>query len=57
VDAHCTRHAAWCEELKIVGHRGVLYIKLRRVAFDLKRTLRKGASDAEDNSKALRDFG
>jgi hypothetical protein len=24
---------------------------------DLKRSLRKGASDAEDNSKALRDFG
>jgi hypothetical protein len=36
VDANCTRHTAGCEELKIIDHRGVLYIKLRSVAFDLK---------------------
>jgi hypothetical protein len=37
VDANRRRHGAWCQELKIIDHRGVLYVKLRSVAFDLKR--------------------
>jgi hypothetical protein len=37
VDANCGRHGARCEELEIIDHRGVLYVKLRSVAFDLKR--------------------
>jgi hypothetical protein len=37
VDANCTRHAAWCEELKIIDHRSVLHVKLCRLTLDLKR--------------------